>query len=305
MKLHGITAGSLEANVASGKECGFFIVVDRLHSTLEKRLADWRMAKEEHSFEGGFLFRIPHETKEKRRAELSERIRLAFSIASAMEYLHELDVVFRDLKPDNIGFDREGVLKLFDFGLAKELKEKDKTVDDQGYNLTGNSGSRRYMAPEVAKEKPYGKPVDVYSFGIMLWELCSTEKPFQGYSSNKHMQKVILGGERPKMDSHHTSFWPAQLQVLIKGCWSEDPMQRPSFSEIKATLSAVLQLMATCGLDKPGSPKHRRSLFSRQDSDSFPDSSQKSIGSPFRVKLGISRPQKQGRHKTWPVPLLR
>jgi serine/threonine protein kinase len=130
-------------------------------------------------------------------------------------------------------------LKAFDFGLAKELRPED-VKEDGRYELTGNTGSRRYMAPEVAKECHYDKSVDVYSFGILLWELCSTEKPFFGYSSNKHMQKVVLGGERPKMDGQHTSEWPTNLKWLLSRCWSAFPAARPSFTDIKDVLRDIL-----------------------------------------------------------------
>ena len=158
MKLHGVTAGSVENNFASGKECGFFIVVDRLTHTLEELLEQWRIEKEKNHSSGGLLFVgvLSAEAKQKRRAEFLERVKIALQIADAMEYLHSLNIVFRDLKPDNIGFDESEVLKLFDFGLAKELKPGMERPDGK-YQLTGNTGSRRYMAPEVAKECPYNK----------------------------------------------------------------------------------------------------------------------------------------------------
>jgi serine/threonine protein kinase len=96
------------------------------------------------------------------------------------------------------------------------------------------------MAPEVAKECPYNNSVDVYSFGILLWELCSAEKPFFGYSSGKHMQQVVIGGERPKMDGVHTAFWPANLQWLMTRCWSPFPALRPPFSAIEQVLHDIL-----------------------------------------------------------------
>ena len=106
--------------------------------------------------------------------------------------------------------------------------------------MTGHTGSRRYMAPEVAKNQPYDKSVDAYSFGVLLWELCSLEKPFSGYCSKKHMTNVIVGGERPKMDHAHTLFWPNALQTLIKNCWSCRPEDRPSFDGIKDMLEGVM-----------------------------------------------------------------
>jgi serine/threonine protein kinase len=285
VKLHGVTAGSVETNVASGKECGFFIVVDRLVDTLEERLERWRDENEAQRENGGalrLLQRSSSTDKQRKRAELLERIQIAYAIADAMEYLHDtVGIVFRDLKPDNIGFDSKGTLKLFDFGLAKELKPGMEKVDGR-YQLTGNTGryvlllarvhevlavrhvlvshgccrsnitltarsvsktaldSRRYMAPEVAKESPYNNSVDVYSFGILLWELCSGDKPFYGYSSGKHMQQVVIGGERPPMTWQYTAHWPANLQWLMHRCWSPFPVIRPTFAVIKQTLQDIL-----------------------------------------------------------------
>lgn len=141
--LHGVTAGSVETNLASGKECGFFIVVDHLVETLEGRLDRWRTEHEKNNHGIGSPLKLPwlvsSEYKQKRRLELLERIQIAIQIADAMHYLHSLGIVFRDLKPDNMGFDENNVLKIFDFGLAKELKSC--LQNNNGiYNLTGNTG---------------------------------------------------------------------------------------------------------------------------------------------------------------------
>ena len=77
----------------------------------------------------------------------------------------------------------------------------------------------------------------------MLWELCCAQKPFYGYSSNKHTQLVVLGGERPKMEHANTRYWPAELQTLMKNCWSALPPQRPPFSQIVVELQQIIQAL--------------------------------------------------------------
>lgn len=152
IKLHAVTEGSVEKNIATGKDGDFFIVIDRLVETLDQRMEGWQMEAEEipHSL----FYRLSREYKEKQRRLLKNRLLVALEIAKVMRYLHSLDIVLRDLKPDNVGFDSDGTLKLFDFGLAKEQKPSD-ILEDGKYKMTGHTGSRRYMAPEGTLLLPF------------------------------------------------------------------------------------------------------------------------------------------------------
>src|SRR5688500_1531551 len=86
-------------------------------------------------------------------------------------------VIYRDIKPDNIGFDVRGDVKIFDFGLAREFDPLQR--DDDGlFHFTADTGSPRYMAPEVALGQPYDERVDVYSFCILAWQMFALETPF-------------------------------------------------------------------------------------------------------------------------------
>lgn len=145
VKLRAVTTGSVESNVCSGRETGFFLVVDRLVETLEQRLQRWRVQMGETSH--SLFYRMSKEYKDKQRSLLKERLKVALDIASVMSYLQSLDIAYRDLKPDNVGFDRDGTLKLFDLGLCKEEKHSISSSEGR-YCMTGHTGSRRYMAPE-------------------------------------------------------------------------------------------------------------------------------------------------------------
>lgn len=137
-------------------------------------------------------------------------------------------VVHRDLKPDNYGV-KNGHLKLLDFGLAVCLQG---TLHDK-YRLTGNTGSIRYMAPEVGRDEEYGAKVDVYSFAITAWELLKREKPYACLDVKMHSQYVLHGDYRP----HLPKKWQSELSSILRLAWHSDPSKRPTF----ATILQVLQ----------------------------------------------------------------
>ena len=103
--------------------------------------------------------------------------------------------------------------------------------------MSGETGSLRYMAPEVAEGTPYNAAVDVYSFGIMLWELNSGKKPFEGLSRESFYEQVVHGGERPPIKSK----WPEPVSSLITQCWDADMWNRPTFREIVERIDAMLE----------------------------------------------------------------
>lgn len=201
----------------------YFIVLDRLYDTLTDRLAAWKTSKKNTK---GF-YRVRDLKGDKKKALWIDRVLVAHDVCSALRYLHCNRIVYRDLKPDNIGFDVRGDVKLFDFGLAKELTEDDLMEDDV-YKLSGKTGSLRYMAPEVAKEEPYNISVDVYSFTILLWQICSLETPFASCNVKTHFQTVVKSGLRPQINPK----WSKDLSQLMTNGWSEDMQVRPDCGHI-------------------------------------------------------------------------
>jgi len=216
IKLRGMAAAGT-SGFATLHERGYFLLLDRLQCTLEHKIDHWKQFNKALS-----------DSSKKRRSFLAERLHVAFDVAAALSYLHGHHIVYRDLKPDNIGFDVRGDVKIFDFGLAKELDASLRHGCTEFYELSGNTGSLRYMAPEVARSEPYNLTADVYSFGLLLWQVCSMDLPYDGMNRQDHSELVVYGNERPPLDSS----WSTPLRILMKRAWEPDPSVRPSMDSI-------------------------------------------------------------------------
>lgn len=208
-------------------ESRFFVILEKLVITLERKMNFWRQEVTENVGVWFPCFGYCCAKQHVLHRLWMERLMVSRDISMAIRYLHTQDIVYRDLKPDNVGFDAAGEVKIFDFGLAKRLDPDDKTDNDL-YTLTGNTGSLRYMAPEVALCEPYDQRVDAYSFGILFWQICSLTTPFLGYSTKMHSERVVRGGLRPKPDSS----WPLAWVQLMNECWSQDIHLRPDFEHV-------------------------------------------------------------------------
>jgi len=140
-----------------------------------------------------------------------------------MAYLHSQNIIHRDLKPENILLTQNNRVKISDFGIS---------VRNLGQELTAETGTYRYMAPEVIRHESYSSDADVYSFGICLWQLITREIPFKTMTPLQAAYAVAQG-HRPEIPS----FVPPPLQELIMACWDEDSSQRPCFTFIAQTLA--------------------------------------------------------------------
>mmetsp|Transcript_9168 Transcript_9168/g.13313 ORF Transcript_9168/g.13313 Transcript_9168/m.13313 type:complete len:669 (+) Transcript_9168:104-2110(+) len=174
----------------------------------------------------------------------------ARNLADALSYCHGRAIpgcmcLHRDLKPDNIGFTLDGTLKLLDFGLAR-IVENASPYTDEIYHMSGETGSLRYMAPEVADSRPYNHKADVYSFGIILWEMVAYKKPYDGLNRESFYVRIVKGNERPPMSRK----WPKQLCNLMMECWSPDMHIRPNFDEIVEQLDSLLDAHKVGGSKK-------------------------------------------------------
>jgi len=205
----------------------YFIVLDRLYDTLLDRMeGQWKELADhlEHDF-------LVWSRASKVKMLWAERMGVMRDVAGALGYIHSLGVIYRDIKPENIGFDSKGVVKLFDFGLAKEVRKEDESPNGT-YKLTPDTGSLRYMAPEVGNKWPYNFLADSYSFGIMLWEVASLNRPFSMYTPNEIRDMVMKWGERPKVNA----VWPDRVKKLMTTAWDSSFRKRPTMEEFHVAL---------------------------------------------------------------------
>jgi len=151
----------------------------------------------------------------------TDRLIAAFDIARGMQYLHSRQIIHRDLKSLNVLLDSNGRAKICDFGLAR--------VVDENERMTDNIGTPHWMAPELLQpSQGYDFKVDVYAYGIVLWEILTSQIPYDGLMATQIIAQVLMSDFRPQIPSNtHNGF-----RNLIEECWDRDPSKRPSFVDI-------------------------------------------------------------------------
>ncbi|PKI76068.1 hypothetical protein CRG98_003540 [Punica granatum] len=117
---------------------------------------------------GGSLYDYLHNHHDS--LKLFQLVKFALDISKGMEYLHQNNIIHRDLKTANLLMDRENVVKVADFGVAR--------FQSRGGIMTAETGTYRWMAPEVINHQPYDQKADVFSFAIVIWELFTAKVPY-------------------------------------------------------------------------------------------------------------------------------
>ncbi|KAF8388076.1 hypothetical protein HHK36_026742 [Tetracentron sinense] len=191
----------------------------------------------------GSLYRIVH--RPNCQIDEKRRIKMALDVAKGMNCLHTSTptVVHRDLKSPNLLVDKNWNVKVCDFGLSR-LKH------NTFLSSKSTAGTPEWMAPEVLRNEPSNEKCDVYSFGIILWELATLRMPWSGMNP---MQVVgAVGFQNRRLDI------PKELDPLVARiiwqCWQTEPNLRPSFAQLTTALKPLQQLVISSHPDQDSAP---------------------------------------------------
>lgn len=178
-------------------------------------------------------FLIVKSAKEQ-KVKLQMKLQIARELALGMTFLHQCSppIVHRDLKPSNILLTEDNHVKITDFGLAKFFPGS----FEEAYKMTGETGSYRFMAPEVFKHEEYDEKVDVYSYAQIIYWVMSLVKPFE------HIQDALaavtfaaVDGVRPPIT--HVKNKP--MSGLITDCWKQKASERPGFETVLERVQTI------------------------------------------------------------------
>ncbi|KAF3781391.1 Serine/threonine-protein kinase [Nymphaea thermarum] len=177
---------------------------------------------------GGSLRKYLHQ-QEPHSLPMKLVLRLALDIARGMHYLHSRGILHRDLKSENLLLGDNMCVKVADFGIS--------CLESQCDDVKGFMGTYRWMAPEMIKERQHTKKVDVYSFGIVFWEILTALIPFQDMTAEQAAYAVSQKNARPPIPAT----CPAAISSLINHCWASNPDKRPQFDEIVPILEDYVE----------------------------------------------------------------
>jgi predicted ATPase len=184
-----------------------------------------------------------------RRPGVAELVRLVRQAARALAAAHAAGVVHRDIKPQNLMVRADGIVKVLDFGLARRLPGgttpgpappgagASPLARMGGTDTAARLGTLLYMSPEQVRSEPMGTATDVFSLGIVLYELATRQHPFEADSEAGVLGNIV--DEEPAPPSRLNAEVPAPLEGLILRMLAKDPGLRPTAAEVEAVLAEL------------------------------------------------------------------
>jgi len=179
------------------------------------------------------------------RIEISKAVAIGIKVACAIKYAHDNGIVHRDIKPQNILIGDDGTVKVADFGIARTTQST--TITTSGSNVLG---SVHYFSPEQAKGSYVDAKSDIYSFGVVLYEMLTGAVPFQGESAVSIALKHI--NEKMKSPIELNPDVTSNLQIIIEKCVEKDPRNR--YKDVEHLLNDLEQVEEDPGCDLVSEP---------------------------------------------------
>ncbi len=165
--------------------------------------------------------------------DTNRRLEIALQVAKALEYIHQQKIIHRDIKPENIHIGTSGKVKLMDFGVAKT---DELNLTRPGFTM----GTPYYMAPEQVLGKDVTSLADIYSFGMLLFELLTGSKAITGDTVEQLFYKIL--NEPADLTALQTAGVPESINAIIARCVAKNPAERPkSMSEVQASIEKALR----------------------------------------------------------------
>jgi len=177
--------------------------------------------------------------KNSHTGDLNRKLGYALQLGRALEHIHSKKIIHRDIKPENVHIDSAGKVKLMDFGIAKS---EGLSLTRAGFTL----GTPYYMAPEQVLGQQVTTQVDVYSFGVLLYEMIVGLKPVSGETVEKIFSAILY--ESLNLEPLRAAQVPESVYTLIAACTAKNPTERPAgFGVVCAELERILQNPSASG----------------------------------------------------------
>lgn len=169
----------------------------------------------------GSLYYLIHLSGQKKKLSWRRRIKMLRDICRGLMCIHRMKIVHRDIKSANCLVNKHWTVKICDFGLSR-------VMTDTPLRDSSSAGTPEWMAPELIRNEPFTEKCDIFSFGMIMWELCTLNRPWEGVPPERVVYAVAHEGSRLDIPE-------GPLGMLIADCWAE-PHQRPSCEDILSRL---------------------------------------------------------------------
>ncbi|KAG8385437.1 hypothetical protein BUALT_Bualt03G0045200 [Buddleja alternifolia] len=178
--------------------------------------------------EMGSLYYLIHASGLKKKLSWQKRLKMLYDICRGLMCIHRMKIVHRDLKSANCLVNKHWTVKICDFGLSRVLTTTPMTN-------SSSAGTPEWMAPELIRNEPFTEKCDIFSLGVIIWELCTLNRPWEGIPSVQVVYAVGNDGQRLEIPE-------GPLGKLIADCWAE-PDERPTCQEVLSRLQECEYLL--------------------------------------------------------------